>query len=90
MAKEIDLGFDMAIEVHAHKSGKLHKSGVDAPQSISIALGHDTDQVTLKPFDRLIVDIDAIDAKSWPAVAQPRAGYQLAKARDCPLKRIAR
>ena len=40
--------------------------------------------------NRLIVDIDTIDAKSRPAVAQPRAGYQLAKARDCPLKRIAR
>jgi hypothetical protein len=38
--------------------------------------------------NRFIVDIDAIDAKSRPAVAQPHAGYQLAKARDCPLKRM--
>ena len=40
--------------------------------------------------NRSIVDIDAIDDKGRPPVAQPRAGYHLAEARYCPLKRIAR
>jgi hypothetical protein len=26
MAEKVDLGFDMALEIHAHKSGKLYKS----------------------------------------------------------------
>ena len=40
--------------------------------------------------DQPIADIDGVDAKGRPAVAQPRAGDQLAESCDSPLKRIAR
>jgi hypothetical protein len=40
--------------------------------------------------DQPIADIDGVDAKGRPAVAQPRAGNQLAESCDSPLKRIAR
>ena len=39
--------------------------------------------------DRPITDIDGVDAKGRPAVAQPRAGNQLAKGCDSPLEGIA-
>jgi hypothetical protein len=40
--------------------------------------------------DHPIADIDAIDAEDRPAMAQPRAGNQLAKGCYSPLKCIAR
>ena len=40
--------------------------------------------------DQPIADIDSVDAKGRPAVAQPRAGNQLAESCDSALKRIAR
>src|ERR1700737_573639 len=45
MAKKIDLGFDVAVQVHAHKSSKLHKTGIDAAQGARIAQRYDPDQV---------------------------------------------
>src|SRR5258708_4762274 len=29
MAEQVELGFDMALEIHAHKGGELHKPRVD-------------------------------------------------------------
>ena len=40
--------------------------------------------------DHPIADIDRVDAKGRPAVAQPRAGNQLAEGCYSPLGRIAR
>jgi hypothetical protein len=31
MAEKVELGFDVALEIHAHKSGKLYKPRIDAP-----------------------------------------------------------
>ena len=39
--------------------------------------------------DQPIADIDGVDAKGRPAVAQPRAGNQLAEGRNRPLEGIA-
>src|SRR6267154_694932 len=36
VAEKIDLGFDMPFEIHAHKSGKLQKTGVDAAQCAGV------------------------------------------------------
>src|SRR6266446_7562287 len=52
MAEQVDLGFDVALEIHAHKSGKLHKSRVDTPQGAGIAERYNTDQLALEPPDR--------------------------------------
>jgi hypothetical protein len=51
VGEKVDLGFDVALEIHAHKGGKLHKSRVDAPQGAGIAQRHDTDQLALEPPD---------------------------------------
>ena len=39
--------------------------------------------------DQPLADIDGVDAKRRPAVAQPRTGNQLAEGRDRPLEAIS-
>ena len=39
--------------------------------------------------DQPLADIDGVDAKGRPAVAQPRTGNQLAEGRDRPLEAIS-
>ena len=83
MAEEVDLGFNMALKIHAHKSSKLHKSRVDTPQGAGIAQRYDTDQLALEPPDRSArrqpIDLGRVD----PGI--DRAGHQCHTAR---LRRI--
>src|SRR3984893_13456276 len=83
MAEKVDLGFDVALKIHAHKSGKLHKSRVDAPQGAGIAQRYNTDKLALEPPDRSArrqpIDLGRV------APGIDRAGHQCHTAR---LRRI--
>jgi hypothetical protein len=81
MTKKIDLGFDMAVQVHAHKSSKLQKPGIDAAQGARIAQRHNVDQVAPEPTDRparrQTVDLGWVDPRI------DRAGHQSHAVRLC-------
>ena len=55
MIKHFAMRFDMAINIHRHKAGKLQKARIDLPHKAWIGQRHLYDAVLFEPFDTTIL-----------------------------------
>ena len=51
MVEHIDMGVDMAIEVHRHEARQLQESGIDEPPEAGMGKRHPMQAIVAKPFD---------------------------------------